>query len=347
MNIGEVSGVTQNNLSSLISSLIIPATKNDSKNPLLTFIHQNLKYSTITKFAGSIASSKLPRSGVQGYDSSEILISTQCDMESFVAITRTASSVTVSRSLDVQSAPATTFTGSPSTRFNPSKNAFHNPSRATSSLSVDFKCLSELLLFTQIRDTTDHRTIGIKECKGKNTHLLRLLGSSCTVSINGGVNKATGNQCFLDVDCILPFQSCTPNLKNHIKSYLQSLYISEKADALEHEVPSGSDALFYRFRENYDDAQGRFLSPWKAVLFDNTCFRSSSAISTEGSTTDDSTFSIEWCQNPEVRHSTWTSDASYFGQQVLGQLTSFFPSITFFGDVTISEIHSLINNYLL
>lgn len=345
---GDVPAGAQQNLTSLLSSLFNTSTMNDENaTPLTTFIRQNLKYSTIMRFAGSLARSKLPRSGVQGYDSSEVVISAPCDMDSFVAITRTAGSVSTSDSSRIHSPSPSTVNNSLSVRFNPSKHAFLQPSRATSSLSVDFTRLSELLRFTQIRDNQDHSTIGVKECKGKTGHLLRLLGSSCRVTIEGSSSNESEGKGLLEVDCVLPFQSCTSNFKNHIKSFLQSIYIAQKGNVYQREVPSGSDTLFYRFRENYDHAQGRFLSPWKAVMMDNTCYNSSSTVGTERSTTDDSTFSIEWYQNPLPRHCTWTSDASYFGQQVLGQVTSFFPCITFFGDATISEIRTLINNYLL
>lgn len=327
--------------------MIDPSTTHNSNNSLLTFIRHNLKYGTIMKFTGSLASSKLPRSGVQGYDSSEVIISTQCDMDSFIVIAQSTSLVSSGASSSIQSPSASTLSGLSSVRFNPSIGAFLQPSRATASISVDFTRLSEILRFTQIRDIQDHCTIGVKECKGKTSHLLRLLGSSCTVTIKAGSNTETKNTDSIEVDCVLPFQSCTTNFRHYIKRFLQSVYNKQRGDVCEHDVRSGTDTLFYRFRENYDDAQGRFLSHWKAALIDNTCFQSSSTIGTEGITSDDSTFSVEWCQNPLARHSTWTSDASYFGHQVLGQLTSFFPSITFFGDATISEIQTLINNYLL
>lgn len=341
------SGDTENKLETIISSMITNGMTHHSNTSLLTFIRHNLKYATIMKFTGSLASSKLPRSGVQGYDSSEVAVSTLCDMDSFIAITQTTTLLGTGASSSIHSQAPPILSESPTVRFNPSRRAFLQPSRATSSISVDLTRLSEILWLTQIRDTQDHSTIGVKECNGKTSHLLRLLGSSCTVTIKATSTGESNNAESIDVDCVLPLQSCTANFKHRIKVFLQSVYVKEKGNVYGTEDHTGTDPLFYRFRENYDDAQGRFLSPWKAAIIDNSCFQSSSTIGTEELNSDDSTFSVEWCQNTLTRHNTWTSDASYFGQQVLGHLTAFFPCITFFGDATISEIQNLIKNYLL
>ncbi|MEM8863859.1 MAG: hypothetical protein AAGD96_36585, partial [Chloroflexota bacterium] len=56
----------------------------------------------------------------------------------------------------------------------------------------------------------------------------------------------------------------------------------------------------------------------------------------------ESTFSIEWSPCKAIPSTLWTEDASFTGVHVLGQITAFFPSITFFGPSTLSELEQLL-----
>lgn len=295
------------------------------------FIFNSLKYNIITKFTNSLARSKFHRTGLQGYDSTETIVSAQCDMTSFLAMTNNLTS---------SQCP----TSASPVRFNPSKLAFQSPSRATSTLSVDFTHLETLLGHVHIRDTVDHRTIGLRRSNSKASRLLRLLASSCIINIRCG--SVPNVQRTVDVDCVFPFQSITANYKQQIQSVLQSLYNTRESGTCHNGKPGGSDTVFYRFRENFDEAQGRYLSSWKAVSMVNNCFHSASTMVIEETASDDYAFSLEWSQIPPPASSTWTSDARYFGQFIMGQVECFFPTVTFFGDYTITEIEKLIESTL-
>ncbi len=111
--------------------------------------------------------------------------------------------------------------------------------------------------------------------------------------------------------------------------------------------------VFYRYRENYDPAQGRYISPWRSrsVIWEyfktsdnSTQPRTSTSLSGPGSANADSesTFSVEWSRCSSLPNSVWTEDATFMGVEVLGEITAFFPSVTFFGPSTLTEIDALL-----
>ena len=321
-------------LSSLFTAAVTSSSEHSkTQHGLLPFINNNLKYTIVLKFSGSLSRSRFTRSGVEGYDSSEMIVNTACDMLSFL---------TISNSIN----KAGSTNCSHHVRYNPSTSSFINPSRATTNLSVDFRILTDLLEHIQLRDMADWSTISVKRANKKTGRLLRILASSCVLSFA----PKRGNGTTVNVDCVLPSQSMTATCINEMKLILKHIYDGElppgERDTSHSNKRMGSDVLFFRFRENYDEAQGRFLSPWKATTLQNSCFSADSTIGAEQSCPDDSTFSLEWSSVAPVPKSVWTSDAVYFGEQVLGTVTAFFPSVTFFGEATTREIETLISEYL-
>ncbi len=319
-------------LSALIGST---STMNNGSNrsALVDFISFNMKHSIVHKFSSQLPSRKYRRTGLEGYDSSDVIISTTCDLESFIQLVSTLDAKDECRKAHAM-------------RFNPNRESFYDPSRATESLSVDFNNLKNLLTHLQLRDSADHQRIGVKRVSGKSGHLLRMLGTSCVLSLGSSDSDSAPTE----VDCVLPFMSTTPSNNDILKELLQAAYNNSKQQQphlqRQDHNHSGSDIMFYRFRENYDEGQGRYLSPWKAVLVPNNCFKASSTTGLEQSSTDDSTFSIEWSRSSQITSSTWTSDALFTGQYVLGEIMAFFPTVTFFGISTVREIDSLISDYL-
>lgn len=173
--------------------------------------------------------------------------------------------------------------------------------------------------------------------------MLRLLGSACVVSLP----LRGGHEPVLDIDCILPGISYTSIVSDQLKSALRSVIEGTSTSMFSDGTDAQACDIFYRIRRNYDQSQGRYLSPWRRKTVRLRPFRPSS---TSGSTDSDcsigvdgdNTFSVQWTQLTPLSAAAWTSDARYFGEHVLGELSIFFPSITFFGHSTILEIEELL-----
>lgn len=92
--------------------------------------------------------------------------------------------------------------------------------------------------------------------------------------------------------------------------------------------------VFYRYRQNYDESQGRFLSPWRARHVTWAYFEpvsTSTDTASSDNLEDDATFSVQWSRCPTLPQKQWIDDATYLGTEVIGEITAFFPSIFFFG----------------
>ena len=173
--------------------------------------------------------------------------------------------------------------------------------------------------------------------------MLRLLGSSCIVTLNQGSQPES-----IVVDCIFPFYSFTYAQVEILQSVLRSQLDSSSTHS--HAVFHGSDSetrpILYRVRQNYDEAQGRYLSPWKLLHLHLPVFSTSSTVGKDKYREEDCTFSLQWTAAAPLSSSMWTTDATFMGLQVLGDVTSFLPCITFFGPSTIDEVQKLIVNYI-
>ena len=121
-------------------------------------------------------------------------------------------------------------------------------------------------------------------------------------------------------------------------------------DNVEHSsvgAKQSKQVVFYRCRLNYDESQGKYLSPWKALNLDISSVMPMNQDEHRGHETDtESFFSVQWSQCRPISSTLWTTDATFLGVQVLGDITSFFPSVTFFGASTIREVERLISDYL-
>ncbi len=136
---------------------------------LKDFIMSILKYNTIQKFSCSLARSKLPKSGSEGYTSSEVLVTSQCDLFSFTGI---IAGVGVSVS----------SVSSETVRLNPS--FYNNPPRAIPTLSADFKQPLHLLHMIGVKDPSDQCLIAIKQINTKSNRLLCILASTCVITLS-------------------------------------------------------------------------------------------------------------------------------------------------------------------
>lgn len=235
-------------------------------------------------------------------------------------------------------------------RFNPSIHAFQHPTRAMTNLSVDFSDLPSMLHWMCIRDLQDHRSFATKTSTLRSGGVLRLLGSKCTIQMKKEGNENGG----VDVDCVMPFVTCTASLFSQLQSLLSEEY-SEGDAANPPSIQHGlqTNVVFYRRRENYDACQGRFLSPWRARRITLSPFineaehdppsksSSSNSTSTMGIYSDTS-FGVQWSRCAALPSSSWTDDATFTGSLVMGTINLFFPSVTFFGPSTIAEIQALL-----
>lgn len=112
-----------------------------------SFIVNSLKYETLAKLSSPITRSGFVNSGLEGFETSELLVKTKCDLGSFISI------VDFFRRRPASLVPH-------AFRLNPSSNSFQHPSRATQLLSIDFESLKQLLLALDIRDPSDHVKAG-------------------------------------------------------------------------------------------------------------------------------------------------------------------------------------------
>ena len=308
---------------------------------MINFVQQNIKYDTVQKFSAPLSRTRLQSSGLEGFNSSEIIVTTKCDLQTFVSMFEPLMNTP-------ESADQSLY------HFNPSKSAFSNQSRATQLLSVDFMSVGDLLKWMSIRDAADLHTMSVKSTVRKNDALLRLLGTSTVIQV---VTDEKVN-CTVDVDCILPLSSCTSHHRTVLRSRLCDLFrVRGEHTPSTEKLPQvnqakGDNLVFFRRRQNFDDAQGRYLSPWKSLYFnlDDPVTNPTKSTATESkslNTSLDSLFSIQWSQCKPLPSTMWTSDATFLGLNILGDLTVFFPAITFFGSSTIKEVQQLTSDNIL
>ena len=129
----------------------------------------NLRFETLHKFTHSLARSRYHNSGTEGFERSEILVCTKCDLTTFI------------RLVDPLLLAATNET-SDKMRFNPSHSAFRDPSRATGTLSIDFADLTPMLKWLRVQDGADQMQMKTKRSVRAQVAMLRVLGTSCLLN---------------------------------------------------------------------------------------------------------------------------------------------------------------------
>lgn len=327
----------------LSTSAIVTDSQTDT---LPEFVLNTIKYDSLQRFSTPLPRSRFQNSGLEGFQGQEITVAVKSDLETFKNLTRSLHQTSNSE------------TSSSSVRFLPNFAVFENPSRASNNLSVDFEYLSDLLYWMGVMEITDHRTFGWKSTSQKHGAMLRVVGTSCVLYRV----KRPNSMCTVDVDCFMPFTSKLSFRLEQIRQLLETTNTegTEKASATPIQRGLNSNVVLFRYRENYDEAQGRFVSPWRAQTitwssFTNTSPSTSSyntvpSVSTTTSsssitsTTDcDSTFSVEWSRSAALSSKNWTDDATFFGRKVMGSITVFFPIVTFFGASTLAEIDNLLD----
>ena len=242
-----------------------------------------------------------------------------------------------------------------SVRFNPDYVAFETPSRASNNLTVDFQGLFSLLTWLKVNDFNDHISFATKKSVRRPGGVLRLLGTSCKITLRDGAQDGAP----IDVDCVLPFISRLESHITHLKQLLQSDLDNDSFPTPE---PSNTrrlhdDIVLYRYRQNFDESQGRFVSPWRVrrVTWGELDWKNTSQsihgsstpvlASNENPSDSDQTFSVQWCRSTPLPSSQWTEDATYMGSQVIGDITAFFPTVLFFGPSTLAEVDALISKH--
>lgn len=301
-----------------------------------SFVMNNLKYSTLHKFSSPITKSRFHNSGLEGFHTSDILVNVKCDLSTFVeAVTSLQNNEKAVIDLDFS--------------FSPGLSSFENPSRATKSLSVEFRNLQQLLLWLDIKDPRDNLVIGHRLSNTQSSGTLRLLGSSFVLK----ACQFGPSQKSVDVDIVLPFTSSTMSTYQAIVKALKDTELQTScsyAPALQSDFNNQhvidcndgcrETVVYYRKRENYDETQGRYLSPWRTSIIRSPFFSEFNECIDDTRFTD-STFTVQWTSAPPLSNKLWTSDATFFGTSVMGEVTIFFPSVTFFGSSTVIELIAL------
>ena len=311
-----------------LQSNTIEASEN--RRSLLSFVLQTMKYNVLHRFSPTVTKPKFQASGLEGFYSGDMVVNTKCDMISFVYLVKPLhnSNLTVM---------GTDF------YYSPSVSAFINPSRATSTLSVDFRDLHHLLQWLHIRDSQDLFMMGCRQSGTIPSGTLRLLGSTFVVKDC----RLKSSESVVDIDCVVPFGSATISTYYSVLYHLQNSIPDTSSPKF---TENGSDnqcrktTVYYRSRENYNEVQGRYLSQWNKMIIKSS-FLSPSDTSTNStiSTFTESMFSIQWSPLPPLPPKIWTSDATFVGPDVMGEVSIFFPSVTFFGSSISNEIRSLTN----
>lgn len=333
-----VSIENENSLSTFLTDIV---NRNKKDSSVVEFIQNTIKYDTVQKFTTPLCRTRLQNSGLEGFKCSEVIVNSKSDLTSFLHLMEP-----LLRSAQQDSGRKL--------RFNPSLQSFRSQSRATQLLSVDFSTLRDLLQWISIHDPRDIQTISVKCTTRKNDSLLRILGTSALISIPSVGNSSSSR---IDVDCLLPFSSCTVKHVQHLESALmKELTANEDSKVTTKVEVSNTDNfaqkqnVLYRCRVNYDESQGRYLSPWKVLQISIPLIfgvdvkpEDSSATTTQ----QESSFTIQWSQCRTIPTSMWTTDARFTGLHVLGDISTFSPTLTFFGSSTIKEIKQLLSTHFL
>lgn len=296
-------------------------------SPLASYVLNSLKYETLAKLSSSLSRSRFLNSGMEGFEASELVVRGRCDLHTFLSIVNY-----------FKHCPTSTIPNS--FRLNPTCSAFINPSRATNLLSIDFESLIQLLVSLDVRDSTDHHRASMKSTSKKNGSMLRLLGSTCTMTVNSSSPSTPP----VVLDCVLPSFSFTSTIHQHLHNAFRTFLDCNDVHQQGFDDNEDVHPVLFRERRNYDPVQGRYLSAWKMLHLRLRCFHTSSTVGTEQYRSNDSTFSVQWTQLPVLSPSSWTSDGRFFGQHVLGELNVFFPCVTFVGETTIAEIQTLLHD---
>lgn len=331
-----------------LNSLAHPTTVAVDKGDLPCFILNTIKYDVLLHFSSPLPRSRFQNSGLEGFQISETSVVVKCDLNSFLQITR----------------PLHSSSNNGSSRFAPNFSLFESPSRATNNLSVHFSTLSDFLYWMQVHDIADHRAFCYKSSYRKSAGMLRVIGTAClltSVRIPGGLDP-------VDVDCVLPFTSRTKPRLDQLREHLEKRSTDVAPAASNSHSTKGlkNSVVLYRFRQNFNAAQGRYISPWRSrqipwnSLLDTNSksadaqsssnLTSSTEPTTHNSTSTsacDSTFSVEWSKCAPLPGSIWTEDACFMGLKVMGQITVFFPVVTFYGASTMAEIQNLLENHCI
>lgn len=337
-------------MTTLLSSLVA----NEAHSlQLHDFVLNNLRYETLHKFTHTLPKLQYHDSGTEGFQQAEILVSTKCDLTTFIGIVQPLLS-------------AASNDSSENMRFNPSISAFREPSRATGTLSVDFTDLVPMLKWLRVHDNADSMNMKTKRTVRSQVAMLRVLGTSCLLT-DPSESQPTQPQ----VDCFLPFQSCTSFQVQHLHQIFTNkregtasevgngVHVHETVqdkgatDAqqqqnVQHDDLKQQPKFLYRRRQDFDDDQGRFLSPWRMKYSQSNPF----CKETSGETADtskidtsesfDCCFTLQWTSSKPLSKTVWTTDATFTGSHVLGDVTLFFPCTTFIGNSTVTEIETLL-----
>lgn len=331
-----------------LNSVAHPATLAVDKGDLPSFILNTIKYEVLLHFSSPLPRSRFQNSGLEGFQISETSVVVKCDLNTFLQLTRPLNS--------------SSYNGS--SRFAPNFALFESPSRATNNLSVHFSTLSDLLYWMQVHDIADHMAFCYKSSYRKSAGMLRVIGTACLVTrvrIPGVLDP-------VDVDCVLPFTSRTKPRLDQLREHLETRPTDVVPAASNSHATKGlkNNVVLYRFRQNFNEAQGRYISPWRSrqipwnslleTISNSADAQSSSNLtsSTEPTTHTststsgcDSTFSVEWSKCAPLPGSIWTEDACFMGLKVMGQITVFFPVVTFYGASTVAEIRNLLENHCI
>ena len=341
-------------MSTLLSSIV---ANEEHSLELHDFVLNNLRYETLHKFTHTLPKSRYQDSGTEGFEQAEILVRTKCDLATFTRLVQPLISIATNDS-------------SAHMRFNPSLSAFREPSRATDILAVDFSDLQPLLKWLRVHDNSDSMKMKTKRTVRSQVAMLRVLGTSCLLT---DLSKSQSTQ--PQVDCFLPFTSCT----SFRVQQLQELFRTDQKGSAS-EVGSGAGvhetvqhdgatdahdhrqmqnieqrqqpAFLYRKRQDFDDDQGRFLSPWRINQSNSTAFCKTAGETKAGNSTIhisesfDCCFTLQWSSSKPLSNALWTTDATFTGSHVLGDVTLFFPCTTFIGNSTVAEIETLLGQVL-
>ena len=110
--------------------------------------------------------------------------------------------------------------------------------------------------------------------------------------------------------------------------------------------------ILCRNRKDFDDDQGRFLSPWRINQSSSDTFcadegrTNASTSASNSSESFDCCFTLQWTTSKPFSNGVWTSDATFTGMHVPGEVTLFFPCTTFIGNSTVAEIETLLTQVL-
>lgn len=322
-----------------------------SSKPHVQYMKISLRTKLLRKIQSTFKPKKVLNSGLEGILTDMIRVSCDCNMSWFSEICSDLTLMSTENMTDKMT-------------FIPSILSVIHPSRAAEELRVEFKMLSSVCRWLELRDDQDIESLLSRQAEDKKRRYLRLLGvhwervasisTSPTVEVDriavghcfehfveaDGVEKEDGRQALTETIDAKASEEAVTFLNLDFKDTNGSADISR--------------IFLERERRNWDEAMGRYQAPWRLRSVFIPQGKSTSPVSSRTSiqpsterrigSSDKQSFSIVWRKAPPPSGRAWTVDATQTGVMIPGSIEINLPCVICFGNITATQVHRLLQN---